>query len=41
MIENQELAAKVLYEHIQKDPRKSALGDNYKLPPKRAGKSGG
>ena len=33
MIENQELAAKVLYEHIQKDPEK-ALGDNYKLPPK-------
>ena len=33
MIENQELAAKVLYEHIQKDPQK-ALGDNYKLPPK-------
>ena len=23
MIENQELAAKVLYEHIQKDPEKS------------------
>ena len=33
MIENQKLAAKVLYEHIQKDPEK-ALGDNYKLPPK-------
>ena len=32
-IEEQELAAKVLYEHIQKDPEK-ALGDNYRLPVK-------
>ncbi len=30
MIEEQELAAKVLYEHIRKEPEK-ALGDNYKL----------
>ena len=32
-IEEQELAAKVLYEHIRKDPRIS-LGANYRLPPK-------
>lgn len=33
MIEEQELAAKVLYEHIQKDPQIS-LGANYRLPSK-------
>ena len=33
MIENQELAAKVLYEHIQKDPQIS-LGADYRLPAK-------
>ena len=33
MIEEQELAAKVLYEHIRKEPEKT-LGDNYKLSAK-------
>ena len=33
MIEEQELAAKVLYEHIRKDPQIS-LGTDYRLPAK-------
>ena len=33
MIEEQELAAKVLYEHTQKDPEK-ILGADYRLPAK-------
>src|SRR3989344_4499941 len=33
-IEEQELAAKVLYEHIQKDPEKT-LGANYRLSPQK------
>ena len=33
MIEEQELAAKVLYEHTQKDPEKT-LGADYRLPAK-------
>ena len=33
MISEQELAAKVLYEHIRKEPEKT-LGDNYKLSAK-------
>ena len=33
MIEEQELASKVLHEHIQKDPEK-ILGADYRLPAK-------
>ena len=33
MIEEEELAAKVLYEHTQKDPEKNA-GADYRLPAK-------